>query len=447
MKDGKYKPNEASLRMKQDLQDGNPQMWDLIGYRIPKRAEKAKDDDLEIGTIDEVEEKSAEATSAEYAKPHYRTGDKWKVYPSYDFCHCLCDSFENITHSLCTIEFELSRVSYEWLNDQLADFKPMQREYGRLNVTGTVLSKRKIKKLIVNGHVRGYDDPRLYTLPALRRRGIPPGAILSFVNELGVTKAVTNIQTHRFEASVRRYLETTVPRLMLVLDPVKVIIDNLPEDHVEMVELPFAKDPAVGSHTVPFTKVVYIERSDFREIDSPDYFRLAPGKTVGLMKAPFPITATSFDKDPETGIVTAVHATYEKPEEGNAPKKPKSWIHWVGASPAHNSPISTNVRIINALFKSENPAAAEDMEKDINPESEIYYPNAMIETGFEEIKRRAPWPEEAGEKAATEHKPAGPETIRFQGMRMGYFCVDKDSTKGNVVLNRIVSLKEDSGKD
>lgn len=347
--------------------------------------------------------------------------------------------------------------------------------YGRLNVSGTILSKRKIHELVKKKYVRARDDPRLYTLPALRRRGVPPGAILSFVNELGVTKAVTNIEVKRFETSVRRYLEVTVPRLMLVLDPVKVVIDNLPNDHLEMVELPFSKDPAMGVHTIPFTKYVYIERSDFREVDSPDYFRLAPGKTVGLMKAPFPVTATSFEKDPSTGDVTLIHATYEKPADGSGPKKPKSFIHWVASSSEHHSPIQAEVRIINPLFKSDNPAAhPEGFLKDVNPDSEEIFPNAMIETGFEEIRRRAPWPAEAGEKALADEAKmheehvksdartepgsveadggdvvkadARPETVRFQGMRMGYFCVDEESGAEKLVLNRIVSLKEDTGK-
>ena len=455
MRDGKYRPNQAALRMKQNLENGNPQMWDLIAYRIPRKVETAS----ESHQVDGDNATTGGILDVQYAKPHYRTGDTWKVYPSYDFCHCLCDSFEGVTHSLCTVEFELSRVSYEWLNNQLVDFKPMQREYGRLNVTGTVLSKRKIKKLITEGIVRGYNDPRLYTLMALRRRGVPPGAILAFVNELGVTKATTNIQTKRLESTVRKYLESTVPRLMLVLDPLKVIIDDLPDDFVEMVDSPFAKDPAVGTHGIPFTKEVYIERSDFRETDSPDYFRLAPGKTVGLMKAPYPITATTVDKDPDSGLVTTVHAKHEKPADDCAAKKPKSWIHWVGVSPTHHSPIQAEVRIINPLFKSDNPAALDDFTADINPDSEVSYPNALLEVGVAEIKRRAPWPAEAGEKAAAEEStvhsvtdgsPAitlGPETVRFQGMRMGYFCIDKDSTDERLVLNRIVSLKEDAGKD
>ncbi|MCJ1451056.1 hypothetical protein MMC28_001390 [Mycoblastus sanguinarius] len=415
MRDGKYKPKEAFLRMKQDLTDGNPQMWDLAAYRI-----------LE--------------------KEHHRTGSKWRIYPTYDFTHCLCDSFENISHSLCTTEFQLSRVSYEWLCDAVEIYKPMQREFGRLRVTGTVLSKRKIKALIDNSIVRGWDDPRLFTLIALRRRGVPPGAILSFVNELGVSTSLTNIQIIRFEQTVRRYLEQTVPRLMLILDPIPVIIDNLPDDYVEEVEVPFGKDPAMGVHTVPFTKTIYIDRSDFREVDSKDYFRLAPGKAVGLLKVPFPIKATTFDKDETSGLITNVHATYEKPEEGATFKKPKTYIQWVSSSSAHRSPIKAEVRTFNPLFKSENPDGAEGgFLKDVNPNSEEIYANAMIETGLEEIRRRAPWPEEEGEKGVKKGE-AGYESVRFQGLRVAYFCVDRESEGGKVVLNRIVSLKEDAGK-
>ena len=319
--------------------------------------------------------------------------------------------------------------------------------YGRLNVTGTVLSKRKIAKLVDEKIVRDWDDPRLFTLVALRRRGVPPGAILSFINELGVSTALTNIQITRFDQSVRRYLEQTVPRLMLILDPIPVIIDDLPDGHLEELEQPFSpKDPSMGSHTVPFTKTVYIDRSDFREVDSKDYFRLAPGKAVGLLKVPYPIKATTFDKDEATGLVTAVHATYEKPEEGAAFKKPKTYIQWVASSPKHNSPINAEVRLFNPLFMSENPDSAEGgFLHDVNPNSEEIYPNAMIETGLIEVRKRAPWPEEEGEKGV-ENKDARLESVRFQGLRVAYFAMDKDSRAGKIVLNRIVSLKEDSGK-
>ncbi|KAJ5996643.1 hypothetical protein N7522_008303 [Penicillium canescens] len=417
MRDGKYKAGEAALRMKQDLTDPNPQMWDLFAWRIMDSEEKQ----------------------------HHRTGGKWKIYPTYDFAHCLCDSIEEISHSLCTTEFELSRVSYDWLCDKLEVYRPNQREYGRLNITGTVLSKRKIIQLVKEGHVRDWDDPRLYTLIALRRRGVPPGAILSFVNELGVTKNTTNVQVAKFEQAIRQYLETTVPRLMVVLEPLKVIIDDLPDGHVELVDSPFSpKDPSFGTHNIPFTKTIYIERSDFRTVDSPDYFRLAPGKTVGLLKAPYPITATSFETDPATGEVTVVHAKYEKPAEGETTKKPKSFIHWVGESAEHNSPIRAEVRAFNSLFKSEDPSAhPKGFLADINPDSEEIYKDAMVETGIVDISKSAPWPKAAAEDDVENNK----HCVRFQAMRNFYVCVDRESTPEKLVLNRIVTLKDTQGKN
>ena len=374
MRDGKYKPREAFLRMKQNIEDGNPQMWDLAAYRV---------------------------LDAE----HHRTGPKWKIYPTYDFTHCLCDSFERITHSLCTTEFIQSRVSYEWLNKSLGVYEPMQREYGRLSITGTVLSKRKIMKLVNEKYVRGWDDPRLYTLIGIKRRGVPPGAILEFVNELGVTTAPTNIQLARFDQTVRRYLERTVPRLMLVLDPVPLVI----EDAEEMeLELPFSpKIPAMGSHKVKLTKTVFIERSDFREVDSPEYFRLAPGKSVGLLQVPYPVKAVSFTKD-GGDKVTEIKAIYDK-----SGKKPKTYIHWVA-----NGSRNVEVRIHNSLFRSEKPDDAEGgFMNDINPKSEEIWPRALIETGFDEVKSRAPWPEAAGE---SELGKGGLESVRFQAMRVAY---------------------------
>ncbi|EGX91514.1 glutaminyl-tRNA synthetase [Cordyceps militaris CM01] len=403
MRDGKYKPREAFLRMKQDITDGNPQMWDLAAYRIKTDT------------------------------PHHRTGWDWKIYPTYDFTHCLCDSFEDITHSLCTTEFILSRVSYEWLNKSLEVYEPMQREYGRLNLTGTVLSKRKILKLVEEKIVRDWDDPRLYTLIAIRRRGVPPGAILEFVNELGVTTNITTIQIHRFEQSIRKYLEKTVPRLMMILDPIPVVIEDAEEIEIDV---PFSpKDPKMGSHKVKFTPTVYIDRSDFREEDSKDYFRLAPGKSVGLLQAPYPIKATSFTKDEATGKVTEVRAVFDKEL-----KKAKTYIQWVGTAGSRK----VEARIHNALFKSEKPEDAEGgFLNDLNPESEVIYPDALIESGFDEVKRRAPWPEAAGE---SELGKGGPESVRFQALRVAYFAVDSDSTDDKIVLNRIVSLKEDAGK-
>ncbi|TGO82170.1 hypothetical protein BPOR_0901g00050 [Botrytis porri] len=399
MRDGEYKPREAFLRMKQNIEDGNPQMWDLAAYRV----------------LD--------------AK-HHLTGDKWKIYPTYDFTHCLCDSFENITHSLCTTEFILSRVSYEWLNSTLKVYEPMQREYGRLSITGTVLSKRKLKKLVDENYVRGWDDPRLYTLIGIKRSGVPPGAVLEFINELGVTTAPTNIQLARFDQTVRKYLELTVPRLMLVLDPVPVVIEDAEELELD---IPFSpKVPAMGSHKVKLTKTVYIERSDFREVDSKDYFRLAPGKSVGLLHIPYPVKAISFSKDGDK--VTEIRAVYDK--EG---KKPKTYIHWVAEGSKN-----VEVRIFNSLFKSEKPDDAEGgFLNDINPDSEEVWPNAVIESGFDEVRKRAPWPEAAGE---SELGKGGPESVRFQAMRVAYMAMDSDSTDDKIVLNRIVSLKEDAGK-
>ncbi|KAF4459226.1 glutaminyl-tRNA synthetase [Fusarium albosuccineum] len=402
MHDGKYEPQTAFLRMKQDIQNGNPQMWDLAAYRIPKKQ-----------------------------IPHPRAPD-WKIFPTYDFTHCLCDSFEGITHSLCTTEFVLSRESYEWLNKTLGVYEPTQREFGRLNLTGTLMSKRALTVLVDQQLVQGWDDPRLYTLIALKRRGVPPGAILSFINELGVTTSRTFIQVARFEQSVRRYLEPTVPRLMLILDPIPITISNF--DGPTELDVPFSpKDPSFGSHRLTVTQTVYIDRSDFRETDSPDYFRLAPRKIVGLLHVPFPIKATSYTKDETTSLVTGVEAIFQ---EG---VKPKTWIQWVAEGSAQ-----VEARIYAPLFKSEDPSAVEGgFINDINPESKTTYRGALIERGISEVRERAPWPATKGEAGDI----SAPEAVRFQAVRVGYFSMDSDSTSEKLVLNRIVSLKEDSGKN
>jgi glutaminyl-tRNA synthetase len=412
MRDGKYQPKEAMLRMKQDiLGSGNPQMWDLTAYRV-------------------------------LTAPHPQTGDKWKIYPTYDFTHCLCDSFENISHSLCTTEFINSRESYDWLCNALEIYRPQQREYGRLNLTGTIMSKRKIMKLVDGGYVRGWDDPRLYTLVAIRRRGIPPGAILSFVNELGVTTTHSNIQIKRFEQTVRRYLEESVPRLMMILDPLRIRIENLPADHYEEFDAPFFKpnDTKMGTHKLPFTRIIYIDRSDFRETDSKDYFRLAPGKSVGLLKVPHTIRCTAFSKNGDGKIIEVVcHYENDVPF-----KKPKTYIQWIAEAPQAGSPVPVEVRQTNQLFKSENPNDnPEGFLADINPDSEAVFKDAIIENGIHEIRRRAPWPEQEGEK---DKSKIGPESVRFQALRVAYFAMDSDSTEDKIVLNRIVTLKEDAGK-
>lgn len=268
------------------------------------------------------------------------------------------------------------------------------------------MSKRALKKLVEGGIVRAWDDPRLYTLIAIKRRGIPPGALLSFVNELGVTTAKTVIQIKRFEQSVRRYLENTVPRLSLVLDPVAVTIEDLEEP--QDLEVPYSpKDPKFGTHTVRLTKTVYIDRSDFRETDEKGYFRLAPGKAVGLLQAPYPIKATSYEKDEATGRVTSIKAVFDKEA------KPKTYIQWVP-----DGSIKVEVRIHSPLFKSDDPMAIEGgFMNDINPDSETIYPDALIEQGFNEVRQRAPWPATAGEAEGA----SGPESVRFQALRVAYF--------------------------
>lgn len=416
MKQGYYKPGEATLRMKQDLSSPNPQMWDLIAYRV----------------LD--------------AK-HPRTGDKWKIYPTYDFTHCLVDSFENITHSLCTTEFYLSRESYEWLCDALHVYRPAQREYGRLNITGTVLSKRKIAKLVNEKYVRGWDDPRLFTLEAIKRRGVPPGAILTFINTLGVTTSTTNIQVTRFESSIRKFLEDSVPRLMLILDPIEVIIDNVEEDFELTVEIPFKPgNDKFGNRSVTFVKNFYIDRNDFSEdVSNKEFFRLTPNQPVGLLKIPYNVSFKNVEKNSE-GLITKIHVNYD---EGIV-KKPKTFIQWIPKSAKHNSPIRiSETRVYNQLFKSENPSShPEGFLKDINPDSEEIFKNSIVEANFNEVVTKSPWNvEEAKDQefnVVEDKATSGPEIVRFQALRVGYFALDKDSTSDNIVLNRIVSLKESS---
>ncbi|KAJ3987488.1 glutamine-tRNA ligase [Lentinula detonsa] len=436
MKNGGYRPKEANLRMKQDLEDGNPQMWDLTAYRV----------------LD---------------SPHHRTKDKWKIYPTYDFTHCLVDSIENISHSLCTTEFILSRQSYDWLCDALEVYKPRQSEYGRLNLEGTVMSKRKILALVGEGFVNGWDDPRLYTLIALRRRGVPPGAILSFVSSLGVSTATSNIEINRFEQAVRQYLEGSVARLLMVMQPLKVTIENLPEDHLEWIEKPFhPKVAALGNTRIPFTRTIYIDADDFRLEDSEDYFRLAPGKTVGLFQAPHPITCTSYKSDSATGKVTELFCRLEN---GGNIKKPKAFIQWVAEHAPSGSPVHVDeTRVFHRLFKSDNPPS--DFRSDINPDSLETIKGAMVEIGFWDLAKRSivEAHRESQARASASFASSdvnslvGKECIRFQGLRIAYFALDKDSRaacledtddvlparkQGDyLVLNRIVSLKEDVGK-
>ena len=322
-------------------------------------------------------------------------------------------------------------------------------------LAGALTSKRKIEKLVEAKVVRGYDDPRLYTLTGLRRRGIPPGAINSFVEEIGTSTAVTTLQTSRFEECIRNYLNLTVPRLMLILDPIRVVIDNLPEDFLEEYEFQWMpNDKSSGTRLVPFTRTIYIDQGDFRSEDDGDFRGLIHGKTVGLLKVPFAIRATSYEQRENDDRITLIHATtYEKPAEGSTEKyeKPKGYIHWVAHSEKHGSPINAEVRVFNPLFKSSDPNSVEGgFLNDINPDNEIVHESAMIETGIDEVMRKAPWPRDAGEKNVSEgeSKPWG---VRFQGMRMGYYAMDQDTLEAQskdrkLILNRIIALKEDVAK-
>lgn len=410
MRDGFYEPGKATLRMKQDINSPSPQMWDLVAYRVLNAH-------------------------------HHRTGDKWKIYPTYDFTHCLVDSFENISHSLCTTEFRLSRESYEWLCDALHVYRPQQNEYGRLNITGTIMSKRKIAKLVNEGYVRGWDDPRLFTLASIKRRGVPPGAILSFINTLGVTTSTTNIQVVRFESSVRQYLDLTTPRLMLVLEPVLCEIDNVEEDFAEEVVMSYmpGADAKFGVRKLTFTKRFYIDRCDYRDDVDKDYFRLAPGQPVGLMKVPFNLSLKEVIKDP-TGKVTKIIVNYDK----GLKAKPKTYIQWVSEK---NAKTVKEVRIYNRLFKSDNPSAhPEGFLKDIADNSEEVFTDAVIEeAGLKEIEERSPLNIGIEGSKFNINEQKGPQTVRFQALRIGYFCLDLDSGL-DVILNRIVTLKEDSAK-
>lgn len=340
-----------------------------------------------------------------------------------------------------------------------------------MNVTGTVTSKRKILSLVKEGFVKDWDDPRLYTLIALRRRGVPPGAIISFVSSLGVSTAVTTTQTSRLEQTIRSYLENTVPRLMMVLKPLKVTIENLPADYVIMVEKQLhPKIPELGVTTVPFTRTIYIEADDFRLQDSKDYFRLAPGKTVGLFQAPYPITCVSH-KTSASGEVIELVCRAEIGEAGKPVKKPKAFIQWVAEHAPSKSPVSIDeVRIFHPLFKSDNPAALPDYRDDINKDSLEVVKGSLVEVGFWSLAKKAL---EVARKEITESAAkregqvpgalhVGNESVRFQGLRVAYFALDSDAhlkcleepvdvspgyREGDrLILNRIVSLKEDAGK-
>ncbi|PVD25217.1 hypothetical protein C0Q70_15715 [Pomacea canaliculata] len=377
MRKGKINEGEATLRMKTTLEEGKK---DPVAYRIK-------------------------------FTPHHRTGDKWCIYPTYDFTHCLCDSIENITHSLCTKEFQSRRSSYYWLCNVLDMYCPVQWEYGRLNLNYTVVSKRKIAKLISEGFVRDWDDPRLFTLTALRRRGFPAEAINYFCAKVGVTMAQTVIDPIMLESCVREVLNVVAPRAMAVLEPLKVVIENFPADVTRReVTVPnFPGDESRGSHIVPFTEVVFIERSDFREDADKNYKRLAVNQPVGLRHTGFVISVDRVIKNSE-GEITELRV---KCNSASDAAKPKGFIHWV------SEPLPCEVRLYERLFLHKNPEDSNEVPggflSDVNRDSLTVLSNAVVDVSVRSAK----------------------VFDRFQFERNGFF---------SLVFNRTVTLKEDPGK-
>lgn len=351
---------------------------------------------------------------------HHRTGDKWCIYPMYDFTHPLSDSIEGITHSLCTLEFVNNRELYNWVLETLNVYHPEQTEFARLNLTYTVLSKRKLIQLVKEGYVKGWDDPRMPTLSALRRRGVPPEAIRDFCQRIGMAKSEAVVEYGLLEFCIREYLNAHAPRWMAVLNPVRLVIDNYPEDQEDVFEMPlYPDDDSFGSRKVPFTRELYIDRDDFRLDPPKKYYRLAPGQEVRLRYAYF-VTCTDVVKDAE-GNVQEIHCTYDPASRGgNSPdgRKVKGTIHWVSAKYA----LPAEVRLYEQLFSVADPNNVPEGKTFldyINPDS-LRTVSARLEPAMAQIRTG--------------------ETVQFE--RVGYFCKDRDSTDERPVFNRTVTLRD-----
>jgi glutaminyl-tRNA synthetase len=390
MRAGEFPDGSRVLRAKIDMSSPNLNMRDPVMYRI-------------------------------LHAHHHRTGSKWCIYPMYDYAHGQSDSLEKVTHSMCTLEFEDHRPLYNWFIQQLGIFPSQQIEFDRLNLTHTLLSKRKLLQLVQEGRVRGWDDPRMPTLSGLRRRGYTPEAIRNFCASIGVSKTTGSIELAMLEHFVREDLNKRAPRVMAVLRPLKVVINNYPEaqvDELDAVNNP--EDESAGSRKIPFSRVLYIEQDDFREVPPPKYFRLSPGREVRLRYAYF-VTCTSVVKN-EKGEVIEVHCTYDPASKGgNSPdgRKVKSTIHWVSAAHA----VDAEVRIYENLFSKENPSDVEpgkDVLDNLNPNSLEIITDTKVE------------PSLANAAAGN----------RYQFERLGYFCADPDSKPGKPVFNRTVALKD-----
>jgi len=350
---------------------------------------------------------------------HPRTGDAWCISPTYDFAHGQSDAIEGITHSLCTLEFEAHRPLYDWLIDALpVPSKPRQIEFARLNVTYTLLSKRVLLKLVNDGRVRGWDDPRMPTISGLRRRGFPAEGIRNFANAVGVAKANSTAEIELLEHEVRDVLNRSAPRRFGVLNPLKLVIENYPEGQAEQLDVPNnPEDPEAGSRKVEFSRELWIERDDFMEDPPPKFFRLAPGREVRLRSAYF-VTCQSLVKD-AAGQVVELRCTYDPATRGgDAPdgRKPKATLHWLSAGHA----LPAEVRLYDHLFRSVDPGAAAELMDDLNPESETVLPAALVEASLADVSVGT--------------------TVQFE--RLGYFCADPDSAPGKLVFNRTLTLKD-----
>jgi glutaminyl-tRNA synthetase len=391
MNEGEFEEGSRVLRARIDMASPNMHMRDPIIYRILKT-------------------------------PHHRTGSKWKVYPMYDFAHGQCDYFEGITHSLCTLEFEVHRPLYDWFIDQLRtdDYRPRQIEFNRLNLTYTVMSKRKLLELVKDKVVRGWDDPRMPTLCGLRRRGYTPESIRRFVDLIGYTKVEAINDVSLLEYAIREDLNKRAPRVFGVLKPLKVIIINYSGNITEEMEIENnPEDESHGSRLVPFSRELFIEQDDFMENPPHKFFRLAPGQEVRL-KGAYIIKCTGLKKD-DAGEVTEVHCTYDPETRSGGPqagRKVKGTLHWVSASNA----LDAEVRLYDRLFSDEDPSGHRDVDSRefLNPDSLTILTGCKVEPSLAEAK----------------------PLDRFQFQRVGYFCVDYDSRPGSLVFNRTVGLKD-----
>ena len=390
MRAGEFPDGSRTLRAKIDMSHPNLNMRDPVMYRILHAA-------------------------------HHRTGDKWCIYPMYDWAHGLEDSIEGITHSICTLEFENHRPLYDWFLEQLEIFHPQQIEFARLNLTYTVMSKRRLGQLVQQDHVIGWDDPRMPTICGLRRRGYSPQAIREFCRRIGVNKFNSTVDIALLEHCLREDLNKTSPRVMAVLRPLKLVIDNYPQDQVEELDaINNPEDLSAGTRKVPFSRELYIEQEDFMEAPPKKFFRLAPGREVRLRYAYF-VTCTDVIKD-GTGQVAELHCTYDPATRGgDAPdgRKVKSTLHWVSAAQS----LQAEVRLYGHLFSKENPddaADGQDFKSNLNPNSLAVLTSCRVE------------PSLAGAEVGG----------RYQFERLGYFCVDPDSSDGNLVFNRTVTLRD-----